>query len=449
MDNIKESDIKYFLKNANKKQKEKFNKLYERLSNYEVEKNNFSNLRRKIEKLKGGSGKNNSVLASSVSASVSASVSSSASPAPPENKILDGNIKILWVRHCQSCSNVKNAKGWFGTRGIMSKFRQPLCTELGITQCLNFASGLNSDLEDKQVEFYSSLLPRAMLTSKLISSGIDPTKVYKEMIQPLPYISENYQPYNRSKTTTCWTHNPKNNDKKQSQSTSCPKILLTYIDKLNKSFIGGTIKEFTYIGDTSSTDPSSTDLNSPILQSVNDDCVYRIHKHKQNSPSEESPIGGVEFDISINRSKMVMYRSDDWSNFKKHILPNLSTNCINIIVVHGGILRHNILPDCKRSANILCDDKKKIEIEIKNKDTPNLQSYLIEYRSCHAINYTKKLYHLYSRALIDQEQKQLTTCNYSYGNNIKSEEEKEEEEQAAKRNASNPIGIGFGSTLRS
>ena len=35
---------------------------------------------------------------------------------------------VLWVRHCESCSNV----AFDGIPDIMSKFRQPLCTEKGI-----------------------------------------------------------------------------------------------------------------------------------------------------------------------------------------------------------------------------------------------------------------------------------------------------------------------------
>ena len=159
-----------------------------------------------------------------------------------------------------------------------------------------------------------------------------------------------------------------------------------------------------------------------------EDDVYRIYK--ENGLIED-------FDISIHRNKMVMDRPTDWQIFKTKILPKLSTNCINIIVVHGGILRKNILKDCMDS---LPTKNMSINAEIKNKDTKNLQSYLITYNntSFEATDYEKKDYHLYNLALKDKSQKQLTKCDYSYRKNIKSEEEKKKEkkEEATKRNSS-------------
>ena len=390
MSKITENDIQNFFTKATDEQKEKFNKLYERLSNYEVEKNNFSNLRRKIEKLKGGD---------------------------------SGSIRILWVRHCESCSNKwtaaelssyknKRIPAWVSKK-IASKMRQPLCTELGITQCLNFAAGLNDDRPDEHVAFYSSLLPRAILTSKLISSGIEGDP---KIIQPLPFITEKTHFYNRTGKKHIYNKIIRKFDKfdkfqftgnnKQSQSATSPQILWNYIQTLNESFIGHDIRQ---IG----LNRSSASIYS--VNNVND---------------------GIS--VTINDTEMVYARDDDWKNFKEQILPILSKNKLNIIVTHGGILRKNILPDCLSTLTIsqLHDQ---INEEIKNKDTPNLQSYLIHYNDeKEVVHYEKKLYHTYSsdtsdtyssdtsdtyssvlKGLPNKSVQKLTSCGYTYRENIK------------------------------
>jgi broad specificity phosphatase PhoE len=383
MSKITENDIQNFFTKATDEQKEKFNKLYERLSNYEVEKNNFSNLRRKIEKLKGGD---------------------------------SSNIRILWVRHCESCSNkltaaelssYKNTRipVWVSKK-IASKMRQPLCTELGITQCLNFAAGLNDDRPDEHVAFYSSLLPRAILTSKLISSGIEGDP---KIIQPLPFITEKTHFYNRTGKNHFYNKTGKNpfynkiirkfdkfqftGNNKQSQSATSPQILWNYIQTLNESFIGSDIRQIKY---------------GTVTGGKN------IYSFTNNND------GGIS--VTINDTEMVYARDDDWKNFKEQILPILSKNKLNIIVTHGGILRKNILPHCLSTLTIpqLHDQ---INEEIKNKDTPNLQSYLIEYdnESYNAVRYEKKLYHTYSsvlRKLHNRNVQKLTSCGYTYRDNI-------------------------------
>ena len=369
---ITEKYIQNFFKKATDEQKEKFNKLYERLSNYEVEKNNFSNLRRKIDKLKGGSGNS-------------------------------GNIRILWVRHCESCSNKRTAEelssyknkkyipAWVSKK-IASIMRQPLCTELGITQCLNFAAGLNGDRTDEHVAFYSSLLPRAILTSKLISSGIEGDP---KIIQPLPFITEKTHFYNRTGKKHIYNKIIRKfeftGNNKQSQSATSPQILWNYIQTLNESFIGHDIRQ---IG-----------LNRSSTS------IYSV-----NSVNNVNNDDGIE--VKIKDTEMVYARDSDWENFKVHIMPKLSKNKLNIIVTHGGILRKNILPHCLSTLTMpqLHDQ---INEEIKNEDTPNLQSYLIEYNESYdAISYEKKFYHLYSSGLKDKTKTQLTKCEYTYSNNI-------------------------------
>ena len=309
MDNIKESDIKYFLKNANKKQKEKFNKLYGRVTKYKKQYGGTG-----INKINGNECYN---------------------PNRP-TKV----ITIIWVRHCESCSNKWREAGKCIKYGLMSKFRQPLCTQFGTEQCVRFGQNLPNNHSYK---FYSSLLPRAMLTSKLISSQMNGI----QYIQPLPYISEQTHSYNR--TSKLWPRN-----KRQSQSSSIPGILIDYIHKLNKSFIGPDIKII-----------NNNTVDGPLNNNqIYNDKIYTIKCLDSN------------FEIDVAEDEYVTWRPDDWENFKTHILPNLSTTDTNIIVAHGGIIRDNVLIDCMSSQSIH-DNSIRAETTI---ETPNLQSYRIQYK---------------------------------------------------------------------
>ena len=87
---------------------------------------------------------------------------------------------VLWVRHCESCSNVvihsKYKKRWFTDRkqGFETP---PNCTVIGLIQSFMFGYTLLPKLlklypQFKKVEFYCSLLKRTMITNKLISHGL-------------------------------------------------------------------------------------------------------------------------------------------------------------------------------------------------------------------------------------------------------------------------------------
>ena len=96
---------------------------------------------------------------------------------------------VLWVRHCKACHNDKTF------------FReQPLCTENGINQALEFGKQfskinevIQEALKEKKVlknidnyQFYSSPLARAMETAKLISVGINNS--IRKQISGIPFL---------------------------------------------------------------------------------------------------------------------------------------------------------------------------------------------------------------------------------------------------------------------
>ncbi len=90
-------------------------------------------------------------------------------------------IHVLWVRHCESCSNVIThskslKKKLFNLRQMA--MRPPNCTLIGILQGFMFGFKLLPALlkkypKFKKLQFYSSLLKRAIITSKMISYGLE------------------------------------------------------------------------------------------------------------------------------------------------------------------------------------------------------------------------------------------------------------------------------------
>ena len=105
------------------------------------------------------------------------------------------DVYILWVRHCQSCSNVGSI---FSYR---KHFIPPLCTKKGIVQSVLFGKRLKRKLSEiykkldlLDIKFYSSYLPRAMLTVKLITNSFLEMAVSNERkeIHRIPYIAEHH-----------------------------------------------------------------------------------------------------------------------------------------------------------------------------------------------------------------------------------------------------------------
>ena len=91
---------------------------------------------------------------------------------------------VLWVRHCESCSNVvihsKYKKRWLTDRKQGFEI-PPNCTLIGLIQSFMFGYKLLPELlkkypQFKKLDFYCSLLKRTMITNKLITYGIQKSK---------------------------------------------------------------------------------------------------------------------------------------------------------------------------------------------------------------------------------------------------------------------------------
>lgn len=110
-------------------------------------------------------------------------------------------IKILWVRHCESCSNVV-IHSKYKTRWVTDTKQgfviPPNCTIIGLIQSYMFGYHILPEIlkrfsKYKKVDFYCSLLKRTMITSKFITYGLKESKFKikaSENIQRLCNISE-------------------------------------------------------------------------------------------------------------------------------------------------------------------------------------------------------------------------------------------------------------------
>ena len=118
-------------------------------------------------------------------------------------------VRVLWVRHCESCANVAAT--------TEQKFmEQPLCTSRGEQQAAAVAhtilrEGLAGRDGGPGVRFYCSILPRAMLTAaiaaeemhKLTPDAADPPRV-----SVLHHVAELANSYERQLTKRRCTAKP-------------------------------------------------------------------------------------------------------------------------------------------------------------------------------------------------------------------------------------------------
>jgi len=227
---------------------------------------------------------------------------------------------VLWVRHCESCANV----AFNGKIDIMAKFRQPLCTEKGIHQAYTFGTKLQEyryKIVDEYnldgVNFYSSYLPRAAETAKIISGGYIKRKT-KRKINRIPFVSEYVKFYNK---------------KSGSQS-------MTTMYKSN--CFANAINQFISIG---------LDINNEVF-------APRVLK---STICNGAFIKDGYFDNCVIESK-----PNDYDNFLSELLEHLPSNRLIIIVSHGGYImnevlaplgcRHNTLHNLE--AHLVCYKKK-------------------------------------------------------------------------------------------
>lgn len=191
---------------------------------------------------------------------------------------------ILWVRHCESCSNVVSH-----SKTILKKFTHfnqgflspPNCTLMGNIQAFMFGYKLLPLIlmlypKFKNIEFYSSLLKRAIITIKLITYGFSKTNIkikQSKFIERLCNISEE----------------------------------LNILEKITGLKL---------------TNNSNIDISDKQIKKIN-----KTYKKT-----------GKKVSRNIKRKTKKCYKSD-YKQFKKNTLKTLKTNTLNVIVSHGKYLR--------------------------------------------------------------------------------------------------------------
>jgi hypothetical protein len=227
-------------------------------------------------------------------------------------------INVLFVRHCESCSNlivhsksrtkkIRNIK----QAGIVS----PNCTMLGLMQAFMFGNIViplifKNFPKFQKIDFYCSILKRAMITTKIVTHGLQRSSCKvrtSPTIHRLCHISEKVKKIEKSALI------PRVNNVSIKKSTS----QLRDINKIYKK--------------------TGKTLNKKIKKETK----------------------------KCNKT--------DFNLFMKYVLPTLNLNALNVVVTHSKFMKHNLglkLVNNLDACLVEFDTTKnnfKIILEIKNK----------------------------------------------------------------------------------
>ena len=247
---------------------------------------------------------------------------------------MSSNIKyVLWVRHCYACHNdEKGSLGkWIpGTESNRRAYKvDSYCTkELGEKQAfefgkryLNIHSKLNEKLHDlpesnlelpNEVKLYSSALPRAMETAKLISGG---------MIETLSNLN--------------LTENLDEDDKEDLKQ-----LIEESVPGVGPSIQRGgsnTIKRIDHIQEIN--DGAGDNVNA-ITKKKSDEALCNLNK--LFSTPDYYEISKTILSNNDNPTNFFTTQKDaknKYNEFKKHILPKLNSDKLNIIISHSSFLQ--------------------------------------------------------------------------------------------------------------
>jgi hypothetical protein len=247
---------------------------------------------------------------------------------------MPSNIKyVLWVRHCYACHNdEKGSLGkWIpGTESNRRAYKvDSYCTkELGEKQAfefgkryLNILSKLNEKLHNlpesnlevpNEVKLYSSALPRAMETAKLISGG---------MIETLSKLN----------LSDLFDEDDKDD---------LEKIIQENVPGVGSSMQEGgsnTIKRIDHIQEIN--DGAGDNVNA-ITKKKSDEALCNLNKLFSTPDYYEiSKTILSNNDNPTNFSTRQKEAKNKYNEFKKHILPKLNSDKLNIIVSHSSFLQ--------------------------------------------------------------------------------------------------------------
>lgn len=244
-------------------------------------------------------------------------------------------VNVVWVRHCHSCSNAAGeGPGALTPRGIQLKMREPLCTALGARQALHAGLYLNKLLpsgSNVQVKFYSSFLPRTFETAKLMAAAFTQKRpdAIDGGITRICNVSEETKPYEE-------TAEKRRSEKlKGSQSTTTLSKSESHARYLNEKIKMGP----TILPHGSPEDECVQGLikGSNIKQLA---CDYTRFLREQlvamsSSQSTNSPQRDNLFDSTGPEEEEEKADDTDVPDF------------YNVIVSHGGYIRHCVLQTTK------------------------------------------------------------------------------------------------------
>ena len=249
-------------------------------------------------------------------------------------KIKYQSYKILWIRHCESCTN--QIKNTLGTAYDITKtmYRTPLCTKQGINESFNKSASLKTlyrrMIKKKMInniDYYGSILPRSILTTKFITRSM------------------------------CMTH---------------PKLCK------NKK-----IKRLQYIAETSKGGESYKILNirqkghAGSISKYKSDCyVKKINKIFKGIPVDALNIIGFDDSNDSKKSIVSIGATDYEKNFKELVFKKLKPNTLNVIVSHQNYLKGIFKRDYKNN-NLTEKLDNNLMYDSGSKDVPVLNTLLL------------------------------------------------------------------------
>lgn len=231
---------------------------------------------------------------------------------------------VLWIRHCESCSNVAQT--------ARKKFLEaPLCTERGMQQSLLIALRIRSLLESRglthaTVRFYCSYLPRAMLTAALAASAWAALEGIKARVpvQVLCHIGELANPLEEVKTPDARAdaHVAPACVSRSTESVSTARDSRCWAREINREL------------KSAGREAGRAAFRARIRWSLSTDCSEGVSCAPPDAPSWGS-------------------RSDDYAWFLRNIVPrwvqeaaadSAAPPVVHVVVSHGAYIQTSLFP---------------------------------------------------------------------------------------------------------
>ncbi len=283
-------------------------------------------------------------------------IKSSSNELESVKKVKKNETYVLWVRHCESCANVQKGLKKISMKGI---WREPFCTNKGFLQAYTFGKQLQNSLKDsnkQKVQFYSSILPRAMQTSALIAIGYS-------QINDGKTLSENIEKHN--------------NNGKESIVKRIP-----YTQEVGHLFdleMANRNKKENRKGTSNATNKEKSDCHAKALHTILNKLFNIIPEESDNTKIVNENSDNVNW----GTKEYLHYNFDDYQNWLEKVLPEMTNDDkLHVITSHGKYLRKNVLTHClvEQGLDALVNNNdNSLLIEKDLKHTPNLFGFLVKY----------------------------------------------------------------------